>query len=150
VTRVKLQGFRELEAALEALPKSTGRNVLRRIARAALEPLAEHARGLAPVEEGALRASIAVSEKRTRRVKRSHRFDNKTGLEMAMGPGSGEGALPYASFVEFGTIDTPAQPFMRPAWDSGADGMLSYIADNLGAEIDKAADRLARKRARLG
>lgn len=147
---VRLEGFRELERALNELPKTTGKNVLRRVAKGALEPMAERARGMAPVERGDLRASIKVSERRTRRVARINRFDKNTGVEMAMGPVSGGGVLNYATFAEFGTVDTAAKPFMRPAWDGGKDDALEYVKANLGREIDRAATRLAKKAARGG
>jgi hypothetical protein len=38
---------------------------------------------------------------------------------------------------------------MRPAWDSGKDALLEGIADDLWAEISKAAARQAKKAARL-
>lgn len=145
---VQLRGFRELERALSELPKATGKNVLRRVARGALQPMAEKARGLAPKDKGDLAASIQVSERRTKRVARINRFDKNTGVEMAMGPVSGDAVLNYATFVEFGTIDTAAKPYMRPAFDSGKNGMLDYVVTNLGREIDKAATRLAKKAAR--
>ncbi len=147
---VRLEGFRELERALNELPKSTGRAVLRRVAKGALQPMADRARGMAPVERGDLKASIQVSERRTKRVTRIDRFDKNTGLEMAMGPVSGGGVLNYATFAEFGTNDTRARPFMRPAFDGGKDEALDYIKANLGNEIERAAKRLAKKNARLG
>ena len=147
---VRLEGFRELERALNELPKSTGKAVLRRVAKGALEPMADRARGMAPVDRCDLRASIQVSEKRTRRAIRTNRFDKNTGVEIAMGPVSGGGVLNRATFVEFGTVDTRAQPFMRPAWDGGKDDALDYVKANLGREIGRAATRLAKKNARLG
>jgi len=35
--------------------------------------------------------------------------------------------LEYAPFVEFGTSDTPAQPFLRPAADSAADEVTQAV-----------------------
>ncbi len=146
---VKLTGFREVERALREIPKATGKNVLRRVAKGALEPLADSASAKAPRDEGRLAFSISVGEKRTRRVRTG--FQRLTGIEMAMGPGNTlPGVLQYASFVEFGTVDTPPQPYMRPAWNSGADRTLEYIKDNLWREIDKAAAKVAVKRAKAG
>jgi HK97 gp10 family phage protein len=147
---VTVTGFKELEAALNALPKATGRNVLRRVAKGALEPVAARARSLAPVAQGDLSISIAVSEKRTRRVNRFNRFDRDTGIEVAMGPTSGKGVLNYATFAEFGTIDTPSFGYMRGAWNGGRVGALEYVIVNLEREIDKAAKRVARKALRAG
>lgn len=147
---VRLEGFQGLEAALHKLPtQATQRNVLRRVARGALEPMADDAASRAPVDEGKLGFSISVSERRTRRVPRLARFNRRNGVEMAMGPAAGVGALQYATHVEFGTVDTPPQPYMRPAWDAGKDDALSYVERNLWTEIDRAARRVARKGARL-
>lgn len=155
---VKLSGFRELEAALAELPKATGRAVLRKIARAALEPMATDASNKAPHRTGKLAFSISISEKRTRRAvkfigassgKKFFRSDASTGIDMAMGPAAGFGAvLSYAYFDEFGTVDTPAFGFMRGAWDAGATRSLDYIKDNLWAEIEKSTKRLAARRAK--
>lgn len=158
---VTLEGFSELDQALSELPKATGKNVLRRIAKAALEPMADIAAARAPHRTGRLAYSIAVSEKRTPRAQwqnttmgrtrftgGSFRASASTGITMAMGPAGGLGVLPYASFDEFGTIDTPAFAFMRAAWDAGANSALEYIKTNLSIEIEKAALRYARRQAK--
>ena len=67
---------------------------------------------------------------------------------MAMGPAAGMGATYYATAVEFGTIDTPAQPYMRPAWDTGKMQALDYVETNLWREIDKSVGKIAKKKAR--
>lgn len=156
---MKLAGFRELEASLARLSKAAGKGVLRRVARGALEPMADAAAAHAPVDVGLLAFSISVSEKRTKRAKGKSarrlvggkwRFDPTTSIDMAMGPAAGQGALNYATHVEFGTIDTAAKPYMRPAWDSGKMKALDYVTDNLANEIGKAtarAERTARRRA---
>lgn len=144
---VRLSGFRELEQALNELPKATARNVLRRIGKAALEPMADHAAALAPEQTGKLSFSIIVGEQRTRRAKRGA-LKRKDGVEIAMGPSAGLGVLQYATFAEFGTVDTPAQPYMRPAYDQGAEPALQYVETSLAQEIHKSAAKLARKRAR--
>ena len=68
-----------------------------------------------------------------------------------MGPSGvgGKEAPPQGIWQEFGTVNQPPQPFMRPAWDGGKDALLDGIADDLWAEISKAAARQAKKAARL-
>ncbi len=145
---VRLSGFKELERALSELPKATGKNVLRRVAKGALEPMADSAAANAPTDEGKLAFSIGVGEKRTRRVRTGKK---SSGIQMAMGPANFiPGVLEYASFVEFGTVDTAANPFMRTAWDGGAQKALEYVKDNLGSEIDKAVRKMMVKRAKAG
>lgn len=149
-TTVRVEGLRELEKALSELPKSTGKATLRRVLRARAQPIAEAARAKAPVhavDGGELRDSIAVSTRLSRRQSRLHRRmfkDDRAAVEMFVGAGP----LPSAHTQEFGTVNHPPQPFMRPAWDETKDGVLDGIKGDLWAEIRKSAERLARKRAR--
>ena len=148
VTRVKVEGLKELDAALGELPKSTAKAVLRRILKKAGQPIADTAEQLAPRDDGTLAESIGVSTKLTSRQRSQHRkmFKNdKASVEMFVGAGG----LPQAHIQEFGSenIVTP-QPFMRPAWDQHQNEALEIIKTNLGDEIIAAAKRLARKAAR--
>lgn len=145
---VTLTGFEEFEEALNELPsRATQKNVVRRVLKAAAEPIADAAASMAPVESGRLAFSISVSTKGTRRA-RWKGVGGPGAVVVAIGPAGGTGALNYASFVEFGTVDTPAEPYMRPAWDGGKFGALERIKSGLRIEIDKAAARAARKAAR--
>lgn len=153
---VVLTGFRELESTLRQLPKATGKNVLKRIGKGALEPMADAARSKAPKRSGALAYSIAVSERRTKRARTSttkfvngkFRASASTGVQVAMGPSAGKGVLYYAAFDEFGTVDTPAFGYMRAAWDSGYYQALEYVKDNLWAAVERAVAKFAVKQAK--
>ena len=145
---VKVEGLRELEAALKELPRSTGKAALRRALKKAAKPIADAAAARAPVDEGHLRDSIGVGTKLTRRQRSLHRkmFRNdRAAVEMFVGAGG----LAQAITQEFGTFKEPPQPFMRPAWDAGKNALLDGIKDDLWGEIQKAAQRHARKMARL-
>ena len=144
-TGVRVTGFRELDRALGELPKATAKNVLKRVGKAALEPMAAAAEQLAPKRLGKLALSVDVSDKRTRRAKRP--IPPGT-VVIVMGPGSGTGTLQYATHVEFGTVDTAPRPFMRPAWDGGQQRLLKDVIDGLTVEIGRAGARAARKAAR--
>lgn len=136
---VKVEGLREVDAALGQLGKATGRNVMRRVAVARLEPMAEEMRRLAPVDDGDLKEGIAVTTKRPKRSRKSSE------VEAYAGPGR----HPQAIFKEFGTFNQAPQPFVRPAWDGGKGELLDGIAADLWSEIRKAAARKAKKAARL-
>lgn len=144
-TFVKVDGLREVKAALRELPKATGKNVLRRVLIRRAEPVAERARQLAPVDTGQLRDSIVVSTKLGKRQRRGHSKQDRDDVDVFVGPGP---AGFYGWMQEFGTARVAARPFMRPAWDAEKAGVLSGIADDLRKEIEKAAARLARKAAR--
>ncbi len=161
---LKMRGFRELDAALGELPAHLRKPTLMRIAKAALEPMREQAQAnahqsnhpytigsfekgtLRSVLPGRLKESIAISEKRTRRAKKTR--EPKRGIKIAMGVASGNGALFYGAFEEFGTIDTPAHPFMRPAWDAEAEATVNRIAESAMAEIKATANRSAKRLSR--
>jgi HK97 gp10 family phage protein len=152
--KVRVEGLREVDAALGQLGKATGRNVMRRVAVARLEPMAEVARRLAPDDPATggndLKNSIAVSTKLAGYAKRLNKR-SKSEAEAHMGPaGNGGTKAPrQGSLQEFGTKNHPPQPFMRPAWDGGKDALLEGIADDFWTEISKAAARKAKKAARL-
>jgi HK97 gp10 family phage protein len=61
---------------------------------------ADIARGLCPVDTGALRDSIRVEK------------DEELGWSIVAGDG---GAISYGQYVEFGTVKMAAQPFLTPA-----------------------------------
>lgn len=138
-TVVKIEGLKEVEAALAQFPKATGRNVMRRVAVKRLQPIADDMKAKAPVEFGDLKDSVTVTTKRPKRHRKTAE------VEAYAGPGP----HPQAHLQEFGSINGPPQPFARPAWDAGKSDILPGLAADFWEEIDKAAKRIARKTARL-
>ena len=136
---VTVDGLAEVKTALRELPDATAKNVLRRVGRRRLEPVAERARSLVPVDQGELRDSIAVSTRLTRRQRAKHQKLGPDDVEVF----AGAGPHPQAHLQEFGTEHHGPQPYMRPAWDAEKDGVLAGIKDDLWAEIEKATKRLA-------
>jgi HK97 gp10 family phage protein len=146
VEKVSVEGLSDLQEALRELPDATAKNVLRRVGRKVLEPIAEDARRLAPVDEGDLRDSIGVSTKLSRRQRGQHQKDGPDDVEIF----AGAGPHPQAHLQEFGSEHHPPQPFMRPAWEAGKDKLLEDVKAELWPEIVKATARQARKAARGG
>ena len=138
---IKIEGLQELDRALGQLPKATAKRVLRKVLTDAGEPLARTARRLAPRDEHHLYESIDVSTKLNRRQRRLHKEQSvPTFQEMFVGTNNPAGVQ-----QEFGNSRHPAQPFMRPAWDAEKNKVLDHIANSLWGEIEKSAERLARK-----
>ena len=143
-TTVKIEGLRELDRALGQLPKSTAKAVLRKVLKDAGEPLARSARRLAPKDEYHLYESIDVSTRLNRRQRGLHRKETSPAFqEMFVGTNNPAGVQ-----QEFGNDRHAAQPFMRPAWDAEKMNVLDLISVSLWGEIEKAAQRLARKAAK--
>lgn len=139
-----IEGLAELQVALRELPDATAKNVLRRVGKQALQPIADAAAQRAPVDQGTLRDSIHVGTKLSRRQKSKHKKISEDDVEVFVGAGP----VPQAIWQEFGTVNHPAHPFLRPAWDAGKDTVINTIADLLWVEIQKSAARIARKAAK--
>lgn len=143
-TRTRVEGLRELEAALANLPKSTGKNVLRRVLIKAAQPIESDAAANAPELTGRLKRNVTTSARLTKRQAGKARKLGKSAVEVHVGVTDPAGVQD-----EFGNINQAPQPFLRPAWDANKDPALRTIADGLGTEVTKAATRQARKAARL-
>jgi HK97 gp10 family phage protein len=163
---VSVSGLRQLEAALKELPKATARNVLKRTLVKAGEPIAQRARENAPVRTRQLQQSIVVSPRiknkvgnaeyaaamraglgkaiATQAMRDARRGARASFAEMYVGPTAREGW--YGHFVEFGTRNMAARPFMRPAWDSEQQTVLEIIKVELRNEIMKTALRIGKSK----
>lgn len=148
---VTLSGFRELDETFDALGKTLGKGVLRRVGTKALEPMAERARASVRVRKGFVQRSIHVGtrlarsqKQRVRREGGSFRLDAKDDVSVYMGPGQD----PAAITEEFGKFDQAPSPYMRPAFDAEAVGTIDRVGKGLWPEIEKTAARRARKLAR--
>jgi HK97 gp10 family phage protein len=144
VVKVHVEGLAELQGRLRELPDATAKNVLRRVGRKRLQPIADRAVGLVPLDKGDLRDSIGVSTKLTRRQRGKHRKFGRDDVEVF----AGAGPHPQAHMQEFGTEHNGPQAFMRPAWDAGKDELLAGIGADFWEEIERAAKRKAKKAAK--
>lgn len=158
---VRVEGLRELDRALGELPKATARNVLLRALGKAAEPMHSHAKSLAPVRDddrdvyfgpdgarklrrpGTTKHLVQAGTRLTPRQRSQARKEGKAFAEYYVGTRDRA-----ARFPEFGTAEMPAQPFLRPAWDANKQRALDIFRTELGGEISKAANRLARRAAR--
>jgi len=145
---VKVEGLRELDAALGELGKSAARGVLRRTGIKALEPFDKRWRELAPRGEGNLADSGGIGTRLTKRQaslnRRAQRQNGRDFVEVHAGPNN-----PAAVPQEFGTVDHGPQSFARPAWDQTKNQVLEIVKTESWAQVKKTADRQARRAARL-
>jgi HK97 gp10 family phage protein len=139
----KVEGLKECEEALNALPLATTKNVLKRAMMAAAQPVVATAAARVKKRTGKLGRSITVSTKLSRRQRRATPKDSSVEVYVGAGP------LPHAHMLEFGTVHSAPEPFLRPAIDAQGMQVLKIFRDDLKAEIDKAMQRQARKAARI-
>lgn len=143
---VKVTGAGDIQRALLMMARTEARKIARTALRKASKPIVDAAKAAVPVRTGELRKGISVKVDRVRgndavqqaviKVKpgpyRPAKSD-RAGLSYQ----AGSRRDVYGAFVEFGTSDTPAEPFIRPAWDSeGGEVALDRIGKELGDGIE--------------
>ena len=147
-----LQGFAELDKALEDLKPATGKATLRRSLKTAAQPMVDLMQSLAPVQGGDLQGSITTSTRLDKRQAGLHRkmFRNdKAAVELFIGPSYDLGAGGrHGHLQEFGTQHHGAQPFVRPAWDQDRQQLLRRLSDQMWVEIEKTVARAKRRAAK--
>lgn len=139
----KVEGLKELEAALKELPRTTARGVLRRTLVKEAKPIAAAGEANAPKLTGQLAQSYTIGSKLSRRQKRLHKKESD--VEIFVGP------TPHPKSVqtEFGNAHQAPHPHLRPAWDGNVMRVLDGIRNTLADEIEKTRARIARKAARI-
>lgn len=171
--RVSVSGLKELEAGLAELSKATARNTMQRALTKAAEPMKDAAERNAPERTGALKRSIIVTSKTNNRIgkkeygatlaaggtkaqavsalrdaRRSKGY-GESFAEVYMGPAKGSKRDAIKALVqEFGSRKQAAQPYLRPAFDAEAQGVIDRVAGELSTEIDKSVQRARRRAAR--
>lgn len=141
-TGFTVSGFAELHRNIEKLTQIQRSIGLSPLLEKSLERMAFVAAGIAPDDPKTpppydLKSSITVS---TRQRSGRAKHDRPLGRYEArayMGPT--KYGYPQAIMQEFGTIHETAQPYMRPAWDTGKDYALKVIADGYGEYVFKTA-----------
>ncbi len=142
-----LKGVAELVGTLEELNSQSAlkvgqvagregakliRDELKASAPVGTEPVRKKRRGI-----GRLRDNIRI---RRRRPQKQHQIRFSVGVGRAF----------WGLFSELGTARQPAQPWMRPAFDTAAPRVVAAMADLIGTGIIREAKRLRRKARKLG
>lgn len=160
----KVEGLKELETALADLGKTLGKNVLRRVAVKALEPMRDAARGMVP-NDPTTTASIAETiiistkapkgEKAAATVAFAAAGGGAAGRAAAKAAGSGGVMVwmgpnrdPKAVQQEFGNVNHGPEPYLRPAYDAHKTTAPLTIGKAFWSEIEKAVARRSAKLAR--
>lgn len=127
--KTRIEGAKEMDRVLRALPRAVGRRAAVGSLRAGAKPIADEMELLAPRDQGELAESVVI---------RTAKDPGQVTVQV----GPARSAF-QAVFQEFGTKNHPAQPFMRPAFDSKAAEALGIIGERLGKNLTRAAKRIA-------
>lgn len=157
--KLDLLGVEETAKNLREIGKDrTIRAAMRRELRKAATPTLGLAKTNAPTETRRMQDGIALSGVLSYRQRRGGKYaklnsSNEVHLFLGAKP-RGPGVL-----TEFGTGPrftkkgkftgaAPAQPWLRPAWESDKHNVLDRFERGLGPALEKAARRAARRRAK--
>lgn len=149
-TSANLTGFRELAAAMRELGARTAKNTLRRAVSAGAAVVRNEARSRAPVDTGEMKKDIQMKREKDQRggplaarfsvFVRSGKKSRLAGRARDVQKDSF-----YWKFVEYGTSKMPAQPFMRPSFESTKEEAVRVIGETLDQGVQQAARELANR-----
>ena len=140
--KMRVDGLKALNASLMQMKGSLAKAVVRRALLKAAQPIADDMAQRAPRDSGYLGDHIDTGVRLSRRQSKMSRKESDVEVF------AGATRVVQATLQEFGTSDTPPQPFARPAWDAGKMQALQDVKTSLADEIEKTATRAARKAAR--
>lgn len=147
-TFLKLDGFKELAAAMRELPERVAKNVLRSAVGAGAAEIRKEAKLRAPSDTGRLKS--AIYQKQIREASGQYKQVFFVGVRVGAKRKKGgkkdySQSAYYWSFNEFGTAKMAARPFMRPAFESHKEAAVDAIAKKLDERIQVYATQLAKK-----
>jgi HK97 gp10 family phage protein len=148
-----IQGLDALKRKLELLPERVGRNAARRALRKGANVIRDAVRANAkgiddPESREMIWKNVAVASGGSRREKAAGGVMMRVGIRGGARPTSGDNGAPGGNtthwrFIEFGTSQARAQPFMRPAFNSASGRAAQVAIDAMAKEFDKEAAKLA-------
>lgn len=152
VGSISIQGLDELDKKLADLGNDLAGKALFSAAMYALTPMVKDAKRLAAkakephemyysngskveVQPGLLKSAI----RKRRLPKREHKGEFAQGAVVGVyvGKGTKQKIYPrYWHFIERGTVNQPATPFIRPAFDNNVNLAVTRVAEKLAERID--------------
>lgn len=149
---VDIQGLTEINRRLRLLPDRLGNNAMRRALRKGANVIRNEARNNAkriddPATAEKIWKNIAVYGGGRRRERRAGGVMMRVGIRGGARPARGHNGTPGGNtthwrFLEFGTSQVAAQPFMRPAAASKAQSAADAITKDMKAQVDREIAKL--------
>lgn len=140
-------GLNDIAKDLEKLSKAENNKVLRDATRAGAEVLKEEVIDRAPVRTGKMRKNVVVVTQKSRRKGEISSGVHIRGVNPQTGnsDNSMKAKNPrnafYWRFVEMGTVNMPAHPFVRPAFDTAQEMAAEVAIKRMNTSIDEALSK---------
>lgn len=151
---VKIEGLAQIQRKLRLLPDRLGRNAMRRSLRKGANVIkniaVRNARSIDdPQTAEQIAKNIAVASGGKKREQRAGGPMMRVGVRGGARPlrkgtstGLPGGNTTHWRFVEFGTSEARAQPFLRPAANEGASAAINAIVADMSVQVDKELAKL--------
>ena len=152
-TTVQVSGLRELGEAMRELKAEVSQRIAGSMTNAAAQVIKKAAvanvRRNPSIETGSLRDSVIVKKvPKSQSEHTSQHIVTVRGRGKLIRRGKKKGqrqtSAPHAGFVEFGTVNMPAEPFLRPAFDHDKEKAVAAMVERGKTRIAAAAQK-ARK-----
>lgn len=152
-TRMEVHGLEELERKLGELDNAMAGKALFSALNYALTPVVKEAKlhaakanephimtkkggGKVEVQPGLL--ASAIRKRRLPKSEHTGEFAQGAVMGVYIGKGTKQKEYPnYWHFVEYGTVNMPATPFIRPGFDNNVELMISRFSEKINENIDK-------------
>lgn len=136
-------GLDEIARDLETLSRAENNKVLRDATRAGAEVLREEVIQRAPERTGKMKKNVVILTQKSRR-----RGEISSGVHIRgrnLRTGNSDNSMKasdprnafYWRFVELGTVNMPAHPFVRPAFDTRQEQAAQVAMERMNRAIDE-------------
>ena len=145
----QILGLKELNSALKELPARIAKNVLRGATSAGAAVIRVEAKAKAPVYTGSVAKGHpppgtlrrAVYQKQIRELSSLVKQTFYVGVRIGKSARKKGVDAFYWKFVEFGTSNMAARPFLRPAFEAkkleAVEAIKKYLTERIPKEVDK-------------
>jgi HK97 gp10 family phage protein len=167
---VQFEGFAEFKELANKILDDFGEkdagNIMVAAARLSMRSALDTARSKAPVDTGALRASLQIEARKPRNKDRRSKYVQEGDVAIALittAPGKKLAKMKFknertnerqtgiqsdarATIMEFGSAKTPAQPYLRSALESSSSAVVNDLSKSLRTALEKYKARQAKRK----
>lgn len=143
-----ISGLRELEQALNKLDLDIRKKAARDAGNEAMEPIRRQVMHRVPVDEGALRSTIRMSSTNAPSRLKKEKKGAILRTRISVGNTKRFKGGAYALQVEFGTVDTPKQPFIMPSIQGNEPTVFRRFKKALTESIERGVKKQFRRNKR--
>lgn len=136
---IKVEGIKELDKILNQMAPRAARNLMRSTIQGVASEIAKESRRKAPKDSGTLRKAIKAKRKRARNPDKPF-----SDVIVTHGNSAKHDAF-YWRFIEFGSVNQPEHPFIRPSVDLMRPKIPEIMERQFAKKLEAMLKRAAKK-----